>query len=127
MWRAYDYRTVLETLIANWRRDFMDTELPFLVVQLPGFGCGNALLEGRRAVGRREPACLAVEHALPPLIGLPLLRHLDELPRPEAELPVGASELKHRLDVLGHGAQITAGTPRGARGTLPQAVKLGTP
>ena len=42
MWRAYDYRTVLETLIANWRRDFMDTELPFLVVQLPGFGCGNA-------------------------------------------------------------------------------------
>jgi sialate O-acetylesterase len=41
-WHAYDYRFVLETLIRNWRRDFMDTELPFLVVQLPGFGCGNA-------------------------------------------------------------------------------------
>lgn len=42
MWRAYDYRLVLETLIANWRRDFQDATLPFLVVQLPGFGCGHA-------------------------------------------------------------------------------------
>jgi sialate O-acetylesterase len=41
-WHAYDYRTVLETLIRNWRRDFNDPVLPFLVVQLPGFGCGNA-------------------------------------------------------------------------------------
>jgi sialate O-acetylesterase len=40
-WRAYDYRFVLKTLIGNWRRDFNDPTLPFLVVQLPGFGCGN--------------------------------------------------------------------------------------
>jgi sialate O-acetylesterase len=42
MWRAYDYRFVLKTLIGNWRRDFEDPSLPFLVVQLPGFGCGGA-------------------------------------------------------------------------------------
>ncbi|MEA2068060.1 MAG: sialate O-acetylesterase, partial [Verrucomicrobiota bacterium] len=41
MWRAYDYRFVLEMLIRNWRRDFNDETLPFLVVQLPGFGCGT--------------------------------------------------------------------------------------
>ena len=42
MWRAYDYRFVLEMLIRNWRRDFNDPALPFLLVQLPGFGCGGA-------------------------------------------------------------------------------------
>jgi len=40
-WRAYEYRCVLETLIRNWRRDFNDAALPFLVVQLPGFGAGG--------------------------------------------------------------------------------------
>lgn len=62
MWRAYDYRDVLETLVANWRRDFKDPVLPFLVVQLPGFGCGGAehlvwavVRDSQAAVAKADP------------------------------------------------------------------------
>ncbi|AJP70764.1 sialate O-acetylesterase [Sphingomonas hengshuiensis] len=38
-WRApRQYAELLPALIANWRRTLGDTRLPFLVVQLPGFG-----------------------------------------------------------------------------------------
>lgn len=61
-WRAYDYRVVLETLIRNWRRDFQDATLPFLVVQLPGFGCDRAqhpvwavVRDSQTAVAKKDP------------------------------------------------------------------------
>ncbi len=63
MWRAYDYRFVLETLIRNWRRDFQDATLPFLVLQLPGFGCGGAehpvwavVRDSQTAVAANDPS-----------------------------------------------------------------------
>ncbi len=39
--RAYEYRTLLPTMIQDWRKRF-DCDLPFMVVQLAPFGNGNA-------------------------------------------------------------------------------------
>ena len=62
MWRAYRYRSILSLLIKNWRRDFQDEALPFLVVQLPGFDCGNAeypvwaeVRDSQAAVAAKDP------------------------------------------------------------------------
>lgn len=87
MWRAYDYRFVLETLIANWRRDFHDPILPFLVVQLPGFGCGGAE-HPVWAVVRDSQAAVAAKDPNVGLIPIPELGNEKNI-HPHSKRPVG--------------------------------------
>jgi len=37
-WRAYQYRTLLQALIAGWRSGWKEGDFPFLIVQLPNQG-----------------------------------------------------------------------------------------
>ena len=48
---ANTYKTALLAMMGEWRRQFDDPELPFLIVQLPGYGAG-ADAAHRRTVGR---------------------------------------------------------------------------
>lgn len=42
-WRAYQYRTLLPSLIQGWRKGFREPEFPFLIVQLPNYGTSPEL------------------------------------------------------------------------------------
>ena len=42
-WRAYQYRTLLPSLIQGWRKGFGEPEFSFLIVQLPNFGSSPEL------------------------------------------------------------------------------------
>lgn len=39
--RAYEYRSLFPAMIRDWRRQFKDTTLPFVFVQLAGFNAGT--------------------------------------------------------------------------------------
>jgi len=86
-WRAYDYRFVLQTLIANWRRDFQDATLPFLIVQLPGFGCDGAK-KPVWAVLRDSQAAVAASDPLVALVPIPDLGDEHDI-HPRNKRPVG--------------------------------------
>lgn len=44
-WRAYQYRTLLPSLIAGWRQGWGEGDFPFLIVQLPNQGSSPELGE----------------------------------------------------------------------------------
>jgi sialate O-acetylesterase len=62
-YRSFLYAKLMEALIRNWREDWKDEDLPFLFVQLPGFGCNGypdedqwpLLRESQRLVAERVP------------------------------------------------------------------------
>jgi len=96
MWRAYDYRFVLTSLIKNWRRDFEDDSLPFLMVQLPGYGCSDAvhpiwaeLRDSQFSVAQNVPG-----------VGLAVIPELGDKAdiHPKLKEPVG-----YRLSLLARG------------------------
>jgi sialate O-acetylesterase len=86
IWRAYDYRYVLEMLIHNWRRDFNDGTLPFLVVQLPGFG--NNDTHPVLAVVRDSQTVVAANDSNVGLIPIPELGDEKDI-HPRNKRPVG--------------------------------------
>lgn len=61
--RSSIYAKLMESMIQNWREDWRDETLPFLFVQLPGFGCNEdpdgeswpLLREAQRQVADRKP------------------------------------------------------------------------
>jgi sialate O-acetylesterase len=130
MWRAYDYRFVLETLIRNWRRDFNDATLPFLVVQLPGFSCGNAehpiwaeLRDSQAVVAEKDPNV--------GLIPIPELGDEKDI-HPRNKRPVGERLARYALgrvygeDILFRGPSVDSVDFRNGRAiiTLKDAVGL---
>jgi sialate O-acetylesterase len=42
-WHAYQYRTLLPSLIQGWRKAFAEPDFPFLIVQLPNLGSSPEL------------------------------------------------------------------------------------
>jgi len=85
--RAYDYRTILSKLISNWRRDFNDPKLPFLVVQLTGFGLGNKKAP-TWAVVRDSQAYVADNDPNVGIIPIPELGEKKDI-HPRYKQPVG--------------------------------------
>jgi len=103
-WHAYDYRSVLETLIANWRRDFNDPNLPFLVVQLPGFGGGNTE-RPIWAVVRDSQTFVANQDPDVGVIPIPELGDKMDI-HPKDKRPVGSRIARYALgQVYGHDIQ----------------------
>lgn len=122
MWRAYDYRFVLETLIRNWRRDFKDATLPFLLVQLPGFGCGKAE-HPVWAVVRDSQAAVADGDPNVGLIPIPELGDEEDI-HPRNKRPVGERLARYALgqiygqDILFAGPSVDSVVFRGGRAII---------
>jgi len=96
MWRAYDYRLVLTSLISNWRRDFEDESLPFLIVQLPGYGC-DGVAHSIWAEVRDSQFSVAQKVPGAELVAIPELGDKDNI-HPKQKEPVG-----FRLSLLARG------------------------
>ena len=86
--RAYEYRTLLTTMIKDWRKRF-DCELPFMVVQLAPFGNGKGNSGGVTYAELRDAQLYATK-ALPK-VGLAVITDVgnetDIHPKPKQ--PVG--------------------------------------
>jgi sialate O-acetylesterase len=84
--RAAEYRTLLPTLIRDWRARW-GREFPFLVVQLPGWSVGNP--DGVNWAELREAQALTAGNL--PKVGLAVTLHLGEKDdvHPKRKQPVG--------------------------------------
>jgi sialate O-acetylesterase len=67
-WRAHQYRDLLPALIADWRKQWHQRAMPFLIVQLPGFEADwlekdvwAELREAQWLVSRRVPHTAMIE------------------------------------------------------------------
>ena len=58
--RAADYRQLFPRLIENWRADFSSPELPFLLVQLPGYGRDTAVVSDGGIADLRDAQAAAL-------------------------------------------------------------------
>lgn len=84
--KAYEYRTLFQTMIQDWRKRF-DCELPFMLVQLAPFGNGNAA--GVTYAELRDAQLLATKKL--PKVGMAVITDVgnetDIHPKPKG--PVG--------------------------------------
>ncbi|MBN7827150.1 sialate O-acetylesterase [Bowmanella dokdonensis] len=79
---AQRYEKLLPTLIQNWRAQFQDNELPFVIAQLPGFGNYSDRAGFSRWAELREAQYKAAEQD--PHVGLAVLidRGMNDDPHP---------------------------------------------
>jgi sialate O-acetylesterase len=105
--RAAEYRTLLPTLVKDWRAQW-GSEFPFLVVQLPGWTAGNA--EGAAWAELREAQALTAKTL--PKVGLAVTLDVGDKDdvHPKNKKPVGERLAKVAL-VLEYGEKVLSSGP----------------
>jgi sialate O-acetylesterase len=105
--RAYEYRTLLPTLIKDWRAGW-GREFPFLVVQLPGWSAGNP--DGVQWAELREAQALTAKTL--PKVGLAVTLDVGEKDdvHPKRKKPVG-DRLGRVALALEYGEKVEASGP----------------
>jgi sialate O-acetylesterase len=98
------YRHALRTLIDAWRRDFNQPQLPFLIVQLPGYHDGKQWPGTREA--QRHVAATTPHAGL--IVTLDTGDPADLHPRSKVEIGRRAARIARSMI---HGQAITAGGP----------------
>jgi sialate O-acetylesterase len=104
--RPAEYAGLLKSLIAGWRADFADADLPFLVVQLPNYADGKFSWWQLRAAQAQAVAEMARAHLA---VTIDLGEARDKHPRDKAEVGRRLALLARR-HVLGE--SVVAEAPR---------------
>lgn len=121
--RAYAYRTLLPLMISDWRKNFAQPELPFIVQQLPNWAAGNAddtawaeLREAQALTARNTPHT----HLS---VGLDLGETGDVHPRNKRDIGirlahVALANVYGQPGIQWHGPLLTSATFTGKTATL---------